>query len=52
MKAVKVTLRKREYPSGKIALYLDFYPAIRNPRTMQMTRREYLGIYQIGRAHV
>ena len=45
MKAVKVTLRKREYPSGKIALYLDFYPAIRNPRTMEMTRREYLGIY-------
>lgn len=45
MSAVKVTLRKREYPSGKIALYLDFYPAIRNPRTMQMTRREYLGIY-------
>jgi hypothetical protein len=27
MKTVKVTLRKREYPSGKIALYLDFYPA-------------------------
>lgn len=45
MKTVKVTLRKREYASGKIALYLDFYPAIRNPRTMQMTRREYLGIY-------
>lgn len=45
MVAVKVTLRKREYPSGRVALYLDFYPAIRNPRTMQMTRREYLGIY-------
>lgn len=45
MAAVKVTLRKREYPSGRVALYLDFYPAIRNPRTMQMTRREYLGIY-------
>ena len=45
MKVVKVKLRKREYPSGKIALHLDFYPAIRNPRTMQMTRREYLGIY-------
>lgn len=45
MGAVKVTLRKREYASGKISLYLDFYPAIRNPRTMQMTRREYLGIY-------
>lgn len=45
MGAVKVTLRKREYASGKVSLYLDFYPAIRNPRTMQMTRREYLGIY-------
>ena len=45
MAAVKVTLRKREYPSGRVSLYLDFYPAIRNPRTMQMTRREYLGIY-------
>lgn len=45
MSTTKVTLRKREYPSGKIALYLDFYPAIRNPRTMEMSRREYLGIY-------
>ncbi len=45
MKATKVTLRKREYPSGKIALYLDFYPAIRDPCTMEMKRREYLGIY-------
>ena len=40
-----MTLRKREYASGKVSLYLDFYPAIRNPRTMQMTHREYLGIY-------
>ena len=47
MSTTKVTLRKREYPSGKIALYLDFYPAIRNPRTMEMSRREYLGIYLI-----
>jgi len=45
MSATKVTLRKRELPSGKITLYLDFYPPIRNPRTMQMSRREYLGIY-------
>lgn len=45
--ATKVTLRKRELPSGKITLYLDFYPAIRNPRTMAMTRREYLGIYLV-----
>ena len=45
MSATKVTLRKRELPSGKITLYLDYYPAIRNPRTMEMSRREYLGIY-------
>lgn len=47
MKATKVTLRKRELPSGKITLYLDFYPAIRNPRTGEMSRREYLGIYLV-----
>ncbi|GEM_PF-985239 len=43
--ATKVTLRKRELPSGKITLYLDFYPPIRNPRTGELSRREYLGIY-------
>ena len=47
MKATKVKLRKRELPSGKITLYLDFYPAIRNPRTGEMSRREYLGIYLV-----
>ena len=26
-------------------MYLDYYPAVRNPETMQMSRREYLGIY-------
>jgi integrase len=47
MSATKVTLRKRELPSGKITLYLDFYPPIRNPRTMEMSRCEYLGIYLV-----
>ena len=47
MSTTKVTLRKRELPSGKITLYLDFYPAIRNPRTMELSRREYLGIYLV-----
>ncbi len=47
MASTKVTLRKREYPSGKVSLYLDFYPAIKNPRTGEYTRREYLGIYII-----
>lgn len=45
MSSTKVTLRKRELPSGTITLYLDFYPPITNPRTMEKTRREYLGIY-------
>lgn len=42
---VKVTLRQRVYPNGKISLYLDYYPGVRNPETMKMMRREYLGIY-------
>ena len=45
MSSTKVTLRKRELPSGTITLYLDFYPPITNLRTMEKTRREYLGIY-------
>ena len=44
MGSTKVTLRKREYPSGKVSLYLDFYPAIKNPRTGEESRREYLGM--------
>lgn len=43
--ATKVKLRKRPLASGKITLYLDYYPPVRNPRTMQMVRHEYLGIY-------
>ena len=30
---------------AKGSLYLDFYPPIRDPFTMRMTRRESLGIY-------
>ena len=40
-----VTLRQRAIRNEKISLYLDYYPAIRNPETMTMSRREYLGIY-------
>ena len=43
---VKVTLRERLYEkTGHIALYLDYYPPIRNSKTMKQTRREYLGLY-------
>ena len=41
----KVFLRKKAISGGRISLYLDFYPAIRNPQTNRMSRRETLGIY-------
>lgn len=44
----KVTLRQRLLPSGKITLYLDYYPAIRNPKTNRSQRHEYMGIYLYG----
>jgi site-specific recombinase XerD len=41
----KVAVRQRAIRNNRISLYLDYYPAVRNPETMQMSRREYLGIY-------
>lgn len=41
----KVTVRQRAIKNNRISIYLDYYPAIRHPQTMKMTRREYLGIY-------
>lgn len=41
----KVTLRQRLLKSGKITLYFDYYPPIRNSRTNRLQRHEYLGIY-------
>ena len=40
-----VTLRQKPLHNDRISLYLDYYPAIRNPYTMKMSRREFLGIY-------
>lgn len=45
----KVTLRKRLLPSGKITLYLDYYPAVRDKQTGKLSRREYLGLYLIAK---
>lgn len=45
MSISKVTLRRRPIKNDMESLYLDFYPAVRNPETMEMSRREYLGIY-------
>lgn len=41
----KVSLRQRPLKDGRVSLYLDYYPAIRNPVTMKMSRCEYLGFY-------
>ena len=40
-----VTLRQKPLRNDRISLYLDYYPAIRNPYTMKMSRWEFLGIY-------
>ena len=44
----KVTVRQREIRNDRISLYLDYYPAVRNPETMQMSRKEYLEFYLIS----
>lgn len=44
--AIKVTLRKKKISKGRLSLYLDFYPAIENPKKPgTLTRREFLGHY-------
>lgn len=40
-----MTLRQRPITNGRISLYLDYYPAVRHPKTFKSTRREFLGIY-------
>lgn len=40
-----VSLRERKIANGKLTLYLDYYPGIRDKVTMKIIRREYLGIY-------
>ena len=39
------TLRQDEISKGRISLYIQYYPPIRNPRTMKMVQRETLNIY-------
>lgn len=43
--AMKVTLREKTILNGRKSLYLDFYPAIINPKSGEATRREFLGLY-------
>lgn len=44
--ATKVSLRKKPISGNRQSLYLDFYPAIVNPKIPgKLTRREFLGLY-------
>ena len=52
-KTVNVTLREKilfkdKKPTGKLSLYLDFYPAITIPDSGRQTRREVLGMYVLS----
>lgn len=40
-----VNVRTAKMTKGRLSVYLDFYPAVRNPQTNKNTRREYLGFY-------
>jgi integrase len=42
---IKVTLREKRLKTNKISLYLDYYPAIIDPKTGKSTRREFLNLH-------
>lgn len=46
---MSVNLRKKTLSSGKISLYLDFYPPIRNPYNGVFTRREFLKLHLVAK---
>lgn len=39
------SLRKKKLKSGKLSLYIDYYPPVWNPHTKQYTRREFLNLH-------
>jgi integrase len=43
--ATKVKLRQKPISGKRQSLYLDYYPPIANPKTGELTRREFLGLY-------
>jgi len=47
MKKKHVTLRIKALKSGRISLYLDFFPAVTDPITGETYRREFLKLYLI-----
>lgn len=43
--AIKVKLRQKPVTGDRQCLYLDFYPAVKSPKTGKLTRREFLNMY-------
>ena len=43
--ATKVKLREKKISKGRLSLYLDFYPPIKNLETGNLSRREFLNLY-------
>jgi integrase len=43
--AIKIKLRQKPISGKRQSLYLDFYPATKNPLTGKLTRREFLNFY-------
>ena len=46
----KVKLRQKKISGDRQSLYLDFYPAIPNPKTGEPTRRKFLKLYLFNKA--
>jgi integrase len=46
---MKVTLRQKKLRTGKISLYLDFWPPVIHPMTGKPTRREFLELHLIDK---
>lgn len=42
---MKVSLRQKKLANGRIRLYLDYYPAIKDSVTRKQTRREFLDLF-------
>ena len=50
--AIKVTLRMKPISGNRQTLYLDFYPAIIDPKTGNQTRREFLNTYVFSEVEI
>ncbi len=47
--ATKVKLRTKAISGNRQSLYLDFYPAIENPKTGKKTRRQFLNLFLLNK---